>query len=159
MAMTPIHGDAVSGQSCRLYNIWRGMRQRCCNPKATDYSDYGGRGITICLEWNDYSTFKNWALNHAYQENFSIERRDVDGDYSPDNCYWACNNIQASNKRKRSGKTSNFIGVAPNRFKWKAYVSYNKNRIELGTFSTDIEAAQARDDYIKKMGWPHKLNF
>lgn len=52
---------------------------------------------------------------HGYQDDLSIERQNVNGNYSPDNCYWATNSTQASNKRKRLGKTSQYIGVAPNK--------------------------------------------
>lgn len=87
---------------------------------------------------------------HGYQDDLSIERQNVNGNYSPDNCYWATNSTQASNKRKRLGKTSQYIGVAPNKAKWQAYASFHGKRVELGTYSTDIEAAQVRDAYIKE---------
>lgn len=49
-----IHG----GRKSRLYRIWCGMRKRCMNPNCTSYENYGGRGIKICEEWNDFSVFR-----------------------------------------------------------------------------------------------------
>lgn len=159
MAMTPRHGDAVSGQKCRLYNIWRGMKQRCTNPNATGFADYGGRGIGFCDEWADYENFRSWAVSVGYADNLSIERRNVNSNYCADNCYWADNTIQACNKRKRIGKTSQYIGVAPNKSGWQAYVNFKGTRNYLGTFPSEIDAAKARDAFVISQRLPHKLNF
>lgn len=56
------HGDAKHGKWKRLYHVWISMRQRCNNPKDHAFGDYGGRGIRICEEWNDYQNFKSWAI-------------------------------------------------------------------------------------------------
>lgn len=83
----------------KLYRTWNDMRQRTENPKREDYKNYGARNIRICDEWLDFTAFKNWALENGYQEDLTIERKDVNGDYCPENCCWIPFENQAQNKR------------------------------------------------------------
>ena len=55
------------GRHERLYGVWMDMRRRCNDPSMKGYQDYGGRGITLCDEWRDYSNFREWALSNGYE--------------------------------------------------------------------------------------------
>lgn len=89
------HGD----WGTRLYRIWKNMRQRCSNPNCPAYPAYGGRGITVCKEWDDYITFKGWALQNGYSEALTLDRKNNDLGYSPENCRWATVKQQSNNTR------------------------------------------------------------
>lgn len=87
----------------RLYTIWEGMKQRCYNPKASNYDRYGAKGITVCADWrNSFEAFKNWALEKGYDENLTIDRIDGTRGYCPENCRWATPKQQAGNRKRRS---------------------------------------------------------
>ena len=87
------------GRYTRLYDIWRGFRQRCSNPNAKGYSNYGGRGITVCPEWDDFTVFQKWAHENGYTDSMTIERKDVNGNYEPSNCTWILQAEQEQNKQ------------------------------------------------------------
>lgn len=89
----------------RLHRIWSGMKQRCYYSKCRSYKDYGGRGITICDEWlNDFKTFYDWAISNGYKEGLTIDRKNNDGNYEPQNCRWITNSEQQKNKRNNIKK-------------------------------------------------------
>ena len=82
----------------RLYSIWEGLVQRCCNPKCKDYYKYGKIGRGLCEEWRDSDIFITWALSNGYSDELSLDRIDNMKGYSPDNCRFATRTQQNSNK-------------------------------------------------------------
>lgn len=92
-------GGLTHGQhKTRVYTIYHAMKKRCENPKDHKFPRYGGRGIKICSEWSSFELFLAWAIPAGYADNLSIERRNNDGNYCPENCYWATPTQQASNR-------------------------------------------------------------
>lgn len=84
----------------RLYRIRQLMLQRCNNPKAPNFHNYGGRGIGVCKEWeDDYFSFRKWALENGYNDSLTLDRKDNNGNYEPSNCRWVDMKVQSNNKR------------------------------------------------------------
>lgn len=89
-----IHGGCDDPE----YKAWHGMRQRCTNPKSQDWKNYGARGITVTDRWRSYENFKA-DMGSKPSPKHSIERRDNDLGYTPENCYWGTRIDQANNQR------------------------------------------------------------
>lgn len=82
---------------------------RCKNSNAHNYPLYGGRGITVCEEWNNIEKFEEWVKESDYEVGLTLERIDVNGDYEPNNCKWATMKEQSNNKRNTIRITANGI--------------------------------------------------
>lgn len=90
------HNDSKT----RLYGIWENIKARCNNKNAKQYKYYGGKGIKVCDEWsNNFACFKKWALQNGYKENLSIERKNINLGYCPQNCIWIPLNEQPRNRK------------------------------------------------------------
>jgi hypothetical protein len=83
------------------------MIERCRRESSASYNRYGGRGITVCAEWLDFSVFREWAHTNGYKDNLTIDRINNDGNYEPDNCRWAT-------VRENAGHTSKTHNITVN---------------------------------------------
>lgn len=81
----------------RVYRIWRQMHQRCKNPNAEGYENYGGRGIKISPEWESFETF--FADMGHPPEGTTLDRKETNGPYRADNCKWSTWKEQHRNRR------------------------------------------------------------
>ncbi len=89
----------------RLYNIWRGMLKRCEYEKATNYKNYGAKGITVCEAWHDFEIFREWAMSHGYLDSLTLDRVDNGGNYCPQNCRWVDMREQLRNTTRNKSIT------------------------------------------------------
>jgi hypothetical protein len=113
-----------NGCGTRLYRIWALMLSRTTKPSNPAWKDYGGRGITVCEEWKDFTAFFKWANDNGYKENLTIDRRDNDKGYSPDNCRWVTMSVQNNNRRSCVLLTYN--GETHNLHQWEELLNLRK---------------------------------
>ncbi|SHI23748.1 hypothetical protein SAMN02745823_03836 [Sporobacter termitidis DSM 10068] len=107
MSARPIKAGTVKSCGCiakphgktgtRLFTIWVNMRQRCSNPNYSGFQYWGGKGVTVCAEWQDFTVFEAWSLAHGYSDKLTIDRIDGGGNYEPSNCRWSTPKEQAHN--------------------------------------------------------------
>jgi len=113
------------------------MKKRCYNKRCRAYPAYGGRGIRVCDEWlKDRRKFVEWGLKSGFRIGMSIDRIDVNGPYSPDNCRWCDNDVQANNKT-----TSRFVDVCGKHLtiaQWCSLLGVRKNTLyQFSTVNND----------------------
>ena len=123
-----------------LYRIWNSMRQRCENKNDAAYQNYGARGVTVCDEWmHSFQSFSDWAFQHGYVDGLTIDRKDNNGGYCPENCQWVTMKTQQNNKRNNhvltfNGKTmtvaewSDFLNVRPSAIYSRLYSGWSVER-------------------------------
>jgi hypothetical protein len=117
-----------------LYGVWLTMRARCRNPKDQEYHNYGARGIKVCDGWQDAETFINWSKANGWEKGMSIERKDVNGNYCPENCTYIPLNQQNKNLRRsvRLEYDGEMYIIADLAKKVNMNVSTLRNRLKIG---------------------------
>ena len=111
----------------RIFKIYGGMKKRCYCKTCHNYSIYGGRGIVLCEDWQLFENFYKWAINNGYNDNLTIDRIDVNGNYEPNNCRWVTQQIQARNTRTNKFLTYN--GETHCYAEWEELLGLSKGRV------------------------------
>lgn len=112
----------------KLFAVWNSMKQRCLNQNSKSYKNYGGRGITVCQEWQeDFQTFYDWAMANGYQEGLEIDRIYVNGNYEPDNCRWVTS--KKNNNNRRNNAKIKIGGEEHTAAEWSEITGIHRNTI------------------------------
>lgn len=127
----------------RIHGIWSEMWKRCTTPSYKRYDAYGGRGITICDEWREFTAFYEWAMRNGYSDNLTIDRKDNDGNYCPENCRWADMYTQANNTRRNVYITRN--GITRTVTEWERAMGFPAGRIK-GRIARGMDIERAFSD-------------
>lgn len=150
----------------RLFRVWSSMKTRCENPKATNYSDYGERGISVCDEWkDDFESFYNWAMSQGYDPDakrgeYTVDRIDNEKGYSPDNCRLASYKEQANNRR--SNRRLSYNGITMSMAEWARKYGRDRTLFEALTDEEAIERIEAYEAYMRENGvkcLPRRVNW
>lgn len=116
------------GKTKKLQRIFSNMLNRCYSKKDKNYRWYGEKGIKICDEWtNDYFAFEQWALSHGYKEVLTIDRKDSNKDYCPENCRWISR--VNNSKYKSSTVLTEVDGIFHTGREWSLILNLGKNTI------------------------------
>jgi len=143
-----------------LYSTWVSMINRTTKPKDSRYKEYGARGITVCDRWLILENFIE-DMYPTYKEELSIDRRNNDLGYSPNNCRWSTNEVQVRNTRILwKSNTSGYRGVSFHKGigKWAARIHIESRNKHLGYFLNPLEAAKAYDSYVIANNLEHTIN-
>lgn len=133
----------------RTYDIWVGIKQRCLNPKSLSYEIYGGRGISLCEEWQTFEKFFE-DMGEA-PEDYSIERIDNNRGYSKENCKWANRSMQNLNKRYQN-KTTGIRNISHNQRDNSFSVGFSRNKKRYRKdFKILEEAIQWKKEMLEKL--------
>lgn len=126
-----------------LYGRWDAMKQRCKNPNNDSYKHYGARGIKVCGRW-DNSFIKFLEDMGECPKNFTLDRIDNGGNYTPENCRWASRKTQIINRRMNKNNTTGVVGVYRLGNKWSAEIWDNYKKVGLGIYEYKKDAIEAR---------------
>lgn len=129
--------------SLRSYNTWRGMRERCSNPKHTQYRYYGAVGITVCDAWNEYKNFVS-DMGEPPEKHMQLDRIDHKKGYCPENCRWVTPSQNCANRRGWNSLGLKGVSKRPSG-RFASVMQVAKKMVTLGTFNTPEEAARAYD--------------
>ena len=125
-----------------IYKVWRGIKNRCYNTASFAYSEYGGRGITVCAEWlHDFQAFYDWAITNGYKKGLTIDRIDNNKGYAPDNCRWVTMRTQNNNKRNNHIVFYNGEKYTIAELAMKYGVDYDKLQQRISRYHWNIEEA------------------
>lgn len=131
----------------RPYKIWESMITRLTCESHESFPIYGGRGIKCIDKWKTFEGF--WEdMQVGYSDELTLDRIDVDGNYSPENCRWVSPGMQSYNRHTQNNNTSGRCGVSyySARNNWEAYISFEGVFIKLGYFTNFEDAVKAREE-------------
>ena len=132
-----------------VYKSWRMMKSRCLNPNYTHYEYYGGRGVSIYPEW--VSSFEKFLEDMGPRpDGYTLDRKDTNGDYTPENCRWSTREEQVDNRRNTV--FLEYAGVTLSVKEWAKVLHVKRSQIYLALYNGATLAG-----YIEKRKLGHRV--
>lgn len=133
------HGETRGRDPSPEYKSWRAMKQRCYYPKSIGWENYGGRGIRVCDRW--LNSFENFLEDMGRRPTLghTLERKDNDLDYTPENCFWATKTEQSLNRRVTH------------------WITLDGERLALSQWAERSGVSRATIQARLRYGWPERL--
>lgn len=136
------HGASSKKDKWPEYRVWSEMLQRCYNPKNNRYQAYGARGVKVCTRWQESFEAFIKDMGRRPEKGLSLERRDNDGHYEPNNCYWATKKEQQRNKR--TSKRITVDGVTRTEAEWAEITGVKRT-----TIASRLKAGMSPEEVVK----------
>lgn len=137
------------GQSYRrVYNIWAMLRQRCNNPNAANYANYGGRGITCCPEWASFAKFHE-DMGDPPSPQHTLDRVDSNGPYTKENCRWA--DVETQQNNRRNGHKITAFGQTLSVAQWARKAGLSRTQIIHRVYNMGMDPEEALK--AERMSW------
>lgn len=133
------HGLSASPE----FRVWCDMRDRCSRVERRDFQRYGGRGITVCERWMTFSNFYA-DMGQRPSPQHSIDRRDTNGNYEPDNCRWATSTEQRLNQRRQVLYTHDGVTDSLKALARRAGLSYSAVHQRVTTMNWSVHDALSK---------------
>lgn len=150
-----LQGEKHLPDDKHLWNVYRGMRNRCYGENTAHPHLYKDKGIRVCADWNaSFYTFKKWAHSNGYAKHLQIDRIDNSAGYRPDNCRWVtplenCNNRGCTIRVVYKGKLSSLSMILHEK-KLVTHHATIRQRIERGWSADDAIDTPIRKGNYKR---------
>ena len=134
------HGETGT----KLYRAYTNMMTRCYNPNYKYFHAYGGRGISVCDEWRGnggYERFSTWAKQNGYDPMLTLDRADVNGNYTPQNCRWATMKQQQNNRTNNA--TYEYNGEVKTMAEWAETLGVSYGRLQAMLWKKKLPMSEA----------------
>lgn len=126
----------------RILRIRRSMIERCECENHENYKFYGGKGISVCREWREEPlAFYDWALENGYQDNLTIDRIDVNGNYEPNNCRWV--DMKTQNRNKENSILIKYNGQEKTLSEWCELLNLPRQTIRHRIYKMNMDIDEA----------------
>ncbi len=137
-----------------IYWAWKSIKQRCQNPSYKAYRNYGGRGISVCQEWQSFEPFLKWSLENGYTQGLDIDRIDNNGNYCPENCRWVSRKENINNRRNTAELTID--GIKKPRTEWECLANLPSGILKAWIITHGLAYAEKRLADILNNGYKPK---